>query len=278
MMDGWVNRQMDVINEQPDAMDGWIDGWVDRWEAFSRPLFLMLLISYSRVSWQAASCYSFWWLLLLLLAKSSWLDFTWAHTAWQVAKRVQIWLDLIRHCGLVWKYPLPGEKVGPRQLCNRKSSQSKSVLHKQVRVKFDLSHESCCQSPIQLHHWASNLYERYYLYRCKYMYLYRGMCTTEAFWLIVSLVRKTFFITPPIVFRQSWFKDVEMKALEGLGVPGVGGEINDSFSECFLILTLGGALGNESGVLEGSKVNTTCFSPPCYSKSGGAADWQKEGW
>ena len=85
-------------------------------------------------------------------------------------------------------------------------------------------------------------------------------------------MRKTFFITPPIVFRQSWFKDVEMKALEGLGVPGVGGEINDSFIECFLILTMGGALGNESGVLEGSKVNTTCLSPPCYSKSGGAAD------
>ena len=74
------------------------------------------------------------------------------------------------------------------------------------------------------------------------------------------------------MFIQSWFKDVEMKALEGLGVPGVGGESNNSFSKHFLILTLGGALGNGSGVLEGMKVNKTCFSPPCYSKSGGAAD------
>lgn len=73
------------------------------------------------------------------------------------------------------------------------------------------------------------------------------------------------------MFSQSGFKDVEVKALEGLEVPGVGGESN-SFSKHFLIPTLGGALGNGSAVLEGMKVNKTCFSPPCYSKSGGAAD------
>lgn len=193
-MDGWMNKQIDGWILQMRSQMWWMGGWTDGQEAFSRPLSLRLLISYSQVSWQAASCYSFWLLLLPLLAKTAWLDLTWAHTAGKVAKRIQIWLGCAaaRGCGLMWIYPLPGEKVDSRQLCSRKGSGSKSVLHKQVRVKFDLSHESYCQSPIQPHHWASKLCECYSLYRYKYMYLYRGMCTTEAFWLIVSLVRKTF--------------------------------------------------------------------------------------
>lgn len=82
------------------------------------------------------------------------------------------------------------------------------------------------------------------------------------------LGEKDFFISPPVVFSKSWFKDVEMEVLEAPAVPGVGGEINDSFSKHFLMPTLG--VG--SGVVEGMKINKTEFLPPCYSKSGVAAD------
>lgn len=64
------------------------------------------------------------------------------------------------------------------------------------------------------------------------------------------------------------------EALEGPEVPGVGGEINDSFRKHVLMPTPGQALrrGSGSGVVEGMKINKACFSLPCYSKFGGAAD------
>lgn len=156
-------------------MDGWLDGRKNGWEALSKPPIPEASHLIVPLSWQTALCYSFGSLLLPLLAKTAWLELTWAHTTGKVAKWLQIWLGCTaaRDCGLMWKYPLPGEKVGSWQLRSRKGSWCKSVLHKQVRVKFDLSHESHCQSPIQLHHWASNLCECYYLYRYKYTYLYR---------------------------------------------------------------------------------------------------------
>lgn len=56
----------------------------------------------------------------------------------------------------------------------------------------------------------------------------------------------------------------------------MGGEIKDSFSKDFLMPALEQALG--SGVRGGMEISKTSFLPPCYSKSGRAADGQEEGW
>lgn len=79
------------------------------------------------------------------------------------------------------------------------------------------------------------------------------------------------------MFSKGWFKAVQKETPEGSRVLGVGGKINDSFGKHFLMPSRGQVLGSGSGVVESMKINKTCFSPPCYSKSDGAADWQEEG-
>lgn len=108
-------------------------------------------------------------------------DLTW------VCSSRRLWADV--------EISSPGEKVGPQQLCNRKGSWSKSVLHKQVRVKFDLSMNHAVSFPFNhITELATSVSATIYIDTNTCIYTDRGMCATEAFWLIVSLERKTSFL------------------------------------------------------------------------------------
>lgn len=104
------------------------------------------------------------------------------------------------------------------------------------------------------------------------MYLYRQRYVRKRSDSLYPWGERPFFIVPPFVFHKSWYKEGEKEAFEGPEVPGVGGEINDSFSKDFLVQALGRALGSGSAVGEGMEISKTSFLPPCYSKSGRAAD------
>lgn len=193
-----------------------MDGWMRR---FPRPPIPEGSLSHHPDS---LGC-GFWWLLLPLLTKTAWLDLTWAHTSGKVAKRFQIWLGCAaaRNCGLVWKYPLPGEKVGPWQLCSRKGSRSRSVLHNRLELNLTWAMNHAVRLPFN-HITEPTTFVSATIYTDTKTCIYtdRGMGTTEAFWLIVSLGSKTSFVTLP--FSRSWFKDVEMEGFERPGVEGVG--------------------------------------------------------
>lgn len=99
------------------------------------------------------------------------------------------------------------------------------------------------------------------------IYTGRGMCASG---LINCILReKDFFHHSSLVFSKSWFQDVEGEALEGREVPGVGGEINDSFKKHFLMPTLGRALERGGQGVEGIHINAISFTFMLFRRKGG---------